>query len=48
MTPDGSRAYVAINGDNAVAIVDLTTLEETGRISTGNGPDGMAWAVRRP
>ena len=46
VTPDGSRAYVAVTGDNHVAIVDLKTLEETGRISTGNGPDGMAWAVR--
>ena len=46
VAPDGSRAYVAVNGDNNVAIVDLKTLEETGRISTGNGPDGMAWAVR--
>jgi len=46
VTPDGSRAYVAVNGDNHVAIVDLKALEETGRISTGNGPDGMAWAVR--
>jgi len=35
-----------VNGDNHVAIVDLKTLEETGRISTGNGPDGMAWVVR--
>ncbi len=43
MVPDGSRAYVAVNGDNYVAIIDLKTLETTGRISTGTGPDGMAW-----
>jgi hypothetical protein len=29
-----------------VAIVDLKTLDVTGRVSTGTGPDGMAWAVR--
>jgi YVTN family beta-propeller protein len=44
MAPDGSRAYVAVAGDNEVAIIDLKTLESTGRISTGAGPDGMAWA----
>jgi len=47
ITPDGARAYVALERDNAVAIVDLKTLQQTGRISTGNGPDGMAWAVRK-
>jgi YVTN family beta-propeller protein len=46
ITPDGSRAYVAVNGDNWVAVVDLKTLEVMGRIST-NSPDGMAWADAR-
>lgn len=45
--PDGSRAYVAVSRDNAVAVVDLKTLSETGRVATGKGPDGMAWAVRK-
>jgi YVTN family beta-propeller protein len=45
--PDGGRAYVAVAGENAVAIFDLKTLSVTGRIATGAGPDGMAWAVRR-
>ena len=45
ITPDGSRAYVAVNGDNWVAVLDLKTLDVTGRIST-NSPDGMAWALR--
>ncbi len=44
--PDGSRAYVAVAGDKNVTVLDLKTLEVTARISTGNGPDGMAWAVR--
>jgi YVTN family beta-propeller protein len=43
MAPDGSKAYVAENGDDAVAIVDLKTLAVTGRIKPGGGPDGMAW-----
>lgn len=46
MVPDGSRAYVAVTGDNFVAAFDLERLEVTGRIEPGRGPDGMAWAVR--
>ena len=45
--PDGSRAYVAVAGENHVAVIDLNTLAVSGRISTGSGPDGMAWAERR-
>ncbi|HXY23739.1 MAG TPA: cytochrome D1 domain-containing protein [Candidatus Acidoferrum sp.] len=47
VVPDGSRAYVAVAGDNAVAVVDLKTLEVTGHITTGKGPDGMVWAQRK-
>jgi YVTN family beta-propeller protein len=43
MVPGGTRAYVALTGENALAIVDLTTLAVTGRIPTGQGPDGMAY-----
>jgi DNA-binding beta-propeller fold protein YncE len=43
---DGSRAYVAVAGDNNVAVIDLKILELQARIRTGAGPDGMAWAVR--
>jgi len=42
---DGSRAFVAVSPDDCVAVVDLKSLSVTGRISTGKGPDGMAWAV---
>jgi YVTN family beta-propeller protein len=45
--PDGSVAYVAVSPDNNVAVVDLKTLTVGGRIATGNGPDGMAWALRK-
>jgi YVTN family beta-propeller protein len=41
--PAGGVAYVAVNGDNFVAVVDLTTWKVTKKISTGVGPDGMAW-----
>jgi YVTN family beta-propeller protein len=47
MQPDGSRAYVACSPDNYVAVIDLKTLKEVGRIKTERGPDGMAWAVRK-
>jgi YVTN family beta-propeller protein len=46
VTPSGSRAYVAVNGENYVAVIDLKTLEVTGRIAA-DSPDGMAWAERR-
>ena len=47
MQPDGSRAFVACSPDNYVAVIDLKSLEVTGRIEPGNDPDGLAWAVRR-
>jgi DNA-binding beta-propeller fold protein YncE len=43
ITPDSSRAYVAVTGDDNVAIIDLKTLELIERFKTGTGPDGMAW-----
>jgi DNA-binding beta-propeller fold protein YncE len=46
MAPDGSRAFVAVSGKDYVAVVDLKSLEITGRISVGKQPDGLAWAVR--
>jgi YVTN family beta-propeller protein len=47
IAPNGAHAYVAVNGDNKVAIIDLKTLEVSGHISPGTGPDGMAWAERK-
>lgn len=47
IVPDGSVAYVAVSRDNNVAVIDLKTLSLTGRIATGKGPDGLAWAVRK-
>jgi YVTN family beta-propeller protein len=45
--PDGSRAYVAVAGDNKVAVLDLKTLEVIDQISPGAGPDGMAWIPQK-
>jgi YVTN family beta-propeller protein len=47
ITPDGSRAYAAVTGDNQIAVIDLKSLAIISHISPGNGPDGMAWAERR-
>jgi YVTN family beta-propeller protein len=41
--PDGGRAYVAVNGDNFVAVIDLKTWSVNRKIDAGRGPDGMAW-----
>jgi YVTN family beta-propeller protein len=41
--PAGTVAYVAVNGDNFVAAVDIKTWQVTKKIMTGTGPDGMAW-----
>jgi YVTN family beta-propeller protein len=47
MQPDGSRAFVACTPDDYVAVIDLKTLEMTGRLTAGKQPDGLAWAVRK-
>lgn len=41
--PTGAHAFVAVNGENYIAVVDLKTLAVTKRIEPGRGPDGMAW-----
>jgi YVTN family beta-propeller protein len=41
--PRSAVAYVAVNGDNHVAVVDLKTWTVTTRLHTGAGPDGLAW-----
>jgi YVTN family beta-propeller protein len=46
ISADSSRAYVAVTGDNNVAVIDLRSFDLITRIDTGTGPDGMAWAVR--
>ncbi|HXC46984.1 MAG TPA: hypothetical protein VNU20_01740, partial [Candidatus Sulfotelmatobacter sp.] len=44
MQPAGARAFVAVSGDDKVAVVDLKTLEVTTTFAIGGkDPDGMAW-----
>jgi YVTN family beta-propeller protein len=43
LIPNNEQAYVAVSGENHVAVVDLKTLGIARTIKTGNGPDGMAW-----
>lgn len=45
MQPDNTRAFVACTPDNYVAVIDLKTLQVTGRIDVGGNPDGLAWAA---
>lgn len=47
LTPDGTRAFVAVSSHNRIAVVDLKALALVHEIVTGNRPDGLAWAVRR-
>jgi len=37
---------VANTQDDFVTVIDRESREVTGRIETGDEPDGMAWAVR--
>jgi YVTN family beta-propeller protein len=43
IVPDGSRAFVAVSGDDKVAVLDLKTLEVVTTFVTGRDPDGLAW-----
>jgi YVTN family beta-propeller protein len=43
IVPDGSKAFVAVSGDNKVAVVDLGSLQVVTTFETGKDPDGMAW-----
>jgi len=47
ITPDSARAYAAATGDNNVGVIDLKTLELVDRLTTGTGPDGMAWVGKK-
>jgi YVTN family beta-propeller protein len=46
MQPDGARAFVACSPDGYVAVIDLHSLEVSGRIEAGHDPDGLAWATK--
>ncbi|HEU4828391.1 MAG TPA: hypothetical protein VFT04_04275 [Gemmatimonadales bacterium] len=48
ITPDGAYAFIALQGTNEAAMVDLATGQELRRFPTGAGPDGIAvyWPKR--
>jgi YVTN family beta-propeller protein len=43
VAPGGEHAYVAVSGDDHVAVIDLKSLTVAKKITTGDNPDGMAW-----
>jgi YVTN family beta-propeller protein len=45
MSADGTRAFAAVGSRNGVAIIDVKTLQVSGFIATGPGPDGLAWVA---
>lgn len=40
-TRDGSTAFIAVTGANAVAIVDMARLEVAGQVRAGSQPQGL-------
>jgi YVTN family beta-propeller protein len=44
---DSRRAYVCLQETGSVAAVDLEKMEVVGKVETGKGPDGIAWAQRK-
>ena len=47
MEPSGKRAFVACTPDSYVVVIDLKTLEATGKLDAGKNPDGIAWVKTR-
>jgi YVTN family beta-propeller protein len=43
IVPNGSRAFVAVSGDNKVAVLDLKSLTVISTFEPGKDPDGLAW-----
>jgi YVTN family beta-propeller protein len=48
VAPDGKRAYIARTQAGHVDALDLATLEVVGSVQTGQGPDGLAYAIAAP
>jgi DNA-binding beta-propeller fold protein YncE len=44
--PDQRHVLIGVTNENNVAEVDLETMSIVRRLSTGEGPDGMAWIGR--
>ena len=43
LIPNNEHAYVAVSGDNEIAVIELKALTVVKTIQTGNNPEGMAW-----
>lgn len=43
LIPNDEHAYVAVSGDDKIAVIDLHKLTVARTIATGDNPDGMAW-----
>jgi YVTN family beta-propeller protein len=43
LIPSDEQAYVALSGENKLAVIDLKILTVVNTIATGKSPDGMAW-----
>jgi DNA-binding beta-propeller fold protein YncE len=39
--PDGKFGYVAVTGENAIAVVEMESLEVESRLRAGEGPMGL-------
>ena len=39
--PDGKYGYVAVTGENEVAVVEMESLEVENRLKVGEGPMGL-------
>lgn len=46
VSPDGRTAYIALQGQNGVAVIDLESRTVTRYLETGTGPDGIALSTR--
>lgn len=44
VSPDGKQAFVTTIQANGIAVINLESLSVTGKVETGKGPDGLAWA----
>ena len=47
MSPDGKRAFIARTQAGKVDAIDLAALEVVGSVATGQGPDGLAYAIAK-
>jgi YVTN family beta-propeller protein len=43
IAPDSSRVYIAMRGENYIAVIDAQSLQQTGKIDVAGGPNAMAW-----